>query len=386
MQAGEHVDERDADLVRRPVLRAGDRHQPALGLGHEVVSRPAGRLAARAEAGDRAVDDARVARAHLLVADPEPVGAADLEVLDHRVGARAQLEGERAPLLLREVDRARALAAVDRQVVGRLPAGERRPPGARLVTARGPLDLDHLGAEVGEHHRAVGPGEHPREVDHAHAASSWLQGCGPVSSSRTGILTGAGLAVAALEQAGVEMAFGLPGVHNLALWRALGESPIRLVGVRHEQTAAYAADGYARATGRLGVALTTTGPGAANTLGGRRRGLGLAPARAGDRDRHPHRSCAAPGSGAECCTRRPTRRRCSSRWSRRPSGARGAASVGHVVASAAAHALAAPRARCTWRSRPTCSARRSTSRRELRARRAARPQPTRTRARPRRAS
>ena len=56
-------------------------------------------------------------------------------------------------------------------------------------------------------------------------------------------------------------------MHNLALWRALGQSPIRLVGVRHEQTAAYAADGYARATGRLGVALITTGPGAANTLG-----------------------------------------------------------------------------------------------------------------------
>jgi thiamine pyrophosphate-dependent acetolactate synthase large subunit-like protein len=89
---------------------------------------------------------------------------------------------------------------------------------------------------------------------------------GPVSSSRTRILTGAQLAVAALERAGVEVAFGLPGVHNLALWRALGESPIRLVGVRHEQTAAYAADGYARTTGRIGVALTTTGPGAANTL------------------------------------------------------------------------------------------------------------------------
>ena len=56
-------------------------------------------------------------------------------------------------------------------------------------------------------------------------------------------------------------------MHNLALWRELNASPIRLVGVRHEQTAAYAADGYARASGRLGVALTTTGPGAANTLG-----------------------------------------------------------------------------------------------------------------------
>ena len=62
--------------------------------------------------------------------------------------------------------------------------------------------------------------------------------------------------------------FGLPGVHNLPIWKALSGTDIRLVGVRHEQTAAYAADGYARATGRLGVALVTTGPGAANTLAG----------------------------------------------------------------------------------------------------------------------
>ena len=79
--------------------------------------------------------------------------------------------------------------------------------------------------------------------------------------------TGAQVIVQQLEEAGVELCFGLPGVHNLALWEALRASPIRLVGVRHEQAAAYAADGYARATGRLGVALTTTGPGAANTLG-----------------------------------------------------------------------------------------------------------------------
>src|SRR3954449_12116261 len=78
--------------------------------------------------------------------------------------------------------------------------------------------------------------------------------------------TGAEVIVAALEDAGVPVVFGLPGVHNLALWEALRESPIRLVGVRHEQAAAYAADGYARAGGRLGVALTTTGPGAAHTL------------------------------------------------------------------------------------------------------------------------
>src|SRR4051812_1081173 len=54
----------------------------------------------------------------------------------------------------------------------------------------------------------------------------------------------------------------------MPLWHAVAADPqIRLVGVRHEQTAVYAADGYARATGEPGVALVTTGPGAANTLG-----------------------------------------------------------------------------------------------------------------------
>jgi thiamine pyrophosphate-dependent acetolactate synthase large subunit-like protein len=80
-------------------------------------------------------------------------------------------------------------------------------------------------------------------------------------------MNGGSLVVRALEEAGVEVVFGLPGVHNLAIWRALADSPIRLVGVRHEQAAAYAADGYARTSGRPGVALVTTGPGAANAVG-----------------------------------------------------------------------------------------------------------------------
>ena len=79
--------------------------------------------------------------------------------------------------------------------------------------------------------------------------------------------TGATRLLDSLEQLGVELVFGLPGVHNLPIWKALSDSEIRLVGVRHEQTAVYAADGYARTTGRLGAALVTTGPGAANTLG-----------------------------------------------------------------------------------------------------------------------
>jgi acetolactate synthase-1/2/3 large subunit len=71
----------------------------------------------------------------------------------------------------------------------------------------------------------------------------------------------------AFDRAGVRKAFGLPGVHNLAFWRDAGAGTPEIVGVRHEQTAVYAADGLARATGGLGVALTTTGPGAANAAG-----------------------------------------------------------------------------------------------------------------------
>jgi len=74
-----------------------------------------------------------------------------------------------------------------------------------------------------------------------------------------------------LEAAGVTTAFGLPGVHNLPFWDDVDESGtrglgLRIVSVRHEQTAAYAGDGLARASGGLGVAVVTSGPGAANTL------------------------------------------------------------------------------------------------------------------------
>jgi thiamine pyrophosphate-dependent acetolactate synthase large subunit-like protein len=70
-----------------------------------------------------------------------------------------------------------------------------------------------------------------------------------------------------LGRAGVRTAFGLPGVHNLAFWRDSGPGTPDLMVVRHEQTTVYAADGLARATGGLGAALTTTGPGAVNAAG-----------------------------------------------------------------------------------------------------------------------
>ncbi|MDA8149399.1 MAG: thiamine pyrophosphate-binding protein, partial [Actinomycetota bacterium] len=77
-------------------------------------------------------------------------------------------------------------------------------------------------------------------------------------------LNGGAALVQALERNGVDIVFGIPGVHNLEIYRHLAGSSIRHVPVRHEQGAGYAADGYARASGRPGVCLTTSGPGATN--------------------------------------------------------------------------------------------------------------------------
>ncbi|MEW9533404.1 thiamine pyrophosphate-binding protein [Microbispora sp. NPDC049125] len=76
--------------------------------------------------------------------------------------------------------------------------------------------------------------------------------------------TGARALVAALRLHEVDTVFGIPGTHNLAIYQELDEAGIRCVTPRHEQGAGYAADGYARVTGRPGVVVTTTGPGVVN--------------------------------------------------------------------------------------------------------------------------
>ncbi len=72
--------------------------------------------------------------------------------------------------------------------------------------------------------------------------------------------------VAGLAARGVEVVFGIPGVHTVELYRGLAGSGVRHVTVRHEQGAVFAADGYARVTGRPGVAFVITGPGLTNAL------------------------------------------------------------------------------------------------------------------------
>jgi acetolactate synthase I/II/III large subunit len=95
-----------------------------------------------------------------------------------------------------------------------------------------------------------------------------------VSPTATSPITSADTRIAAyllaeyLERVGVEVIFGLCGHTNIAFLDALGKSRIRFVSTRHEQIAAHAADGYARASGKPGVVLTHLGPGLTNATTG----------------------------------------------------------------------------------------------------------------------
>src|SRR5512145_1428238 len=82
-------------------------------------------------------------------------------------------------------------------------------------------------------------------------------------------LTGAEIAIRCLQEEGVEFVFGYPGGAVLFIYDALfKQKKVKHILVRHEQGALHAADGYARATGRPGVALVTSGPGVTNAVTG----------------------------------------------------------------------------------------------------------------------
>ena len=81
-------------------------------------------------------------------------------------------------------------------------------------------------------------------------------------------ITAAEALVKCLEKEGVDLIFGYPGGAILPVYDALSKSKVRHILVRHEQGAVHAADGYARVTGRVGVVMATSGPGATNLVTG----------------------------------------------------------------------------------------------------------------------
>ncbi|MFA5500056.1 MAG: biosynthetic-type acetolactate synthase large subunit, partial [Candidatus Omnitrophota bacterium] len=81
-------------------------------------------------------------------------------------------------------------------------------------------------------------------------------------------MTGAKILIECLKKEGVEVLFGYPGGQVLPIFDQLYDAPIKFILTRHEQAAAHAADGYARATGKVGVCIATSGPGATNLVTG----------------------------------------------------------------------------------------------------------------------
>lgn len=81
-------------------------------------------------------------------------------------------------------------------------------------------------------------------------------------------MSGAQILIECLEREGIEVMFGYPGGSVLPIFDKLYDSKIRFILTRHEQGAAHAADGYSRATGKVGVCLATSGPGATNLTTG----------------------------------------------------------------------------------------------------------------------
>jgi len=166
---GDHVRLGDPDHRRHPIRLAGEAHDPAHPLDDEVVRRPGPPRAVLAEPGDLAVDRARVQRGDALLREPESGHRPRTEILDDDIGSLDEPLECRLPRGMLEVEGDAALVPVDREVVRRHAVLVRGRPAPRLVAGPRLLDLDDLGAVVGEHERAVRTGERPGQVDDADA-------------------------------------------------------------------------------------------------------------------------------------------------------------------------------------------------------------------------
>jgi hypothetical protein len=161
----------------RPLARqAGDRHQASHALGDLVDPGAALIGPVLAEAGNAAVDDARVDLLHRLVVDAEPVLDRGLEVLDDDIGLCRQFHEDFEPLLAFQVEGDRALVAVQVLEVGAVAAA-----AGRVGMLAGRLDLDHIGAPVRKLPHRGRAGAVGGQVDHrkaierqrCHRGSSW---------------------------------------------------------------------------------------------------------------------------------------------------------------------------------------------------------------------
>src|SRR5262249_4901766 len=147
-------------------------HQPAQSLHHEVVARAIAVGAGLPEAGDGAVDEARMLARQRRVVETVARKVAYLEVLHQYVALQRERTGDATPFGPGDVERERFLAAIAGKVVrgiggiASLRVLEKgRAPVARVVAPSRTLDLDHFGAEVGEELRGPGTGQYAGQVE-----------------------------------------------------------------------------------------------------------------------------------------------------------------------------------------------------------------------------
>ena len=162
-QPGREVRHGNADPHRALARRAGDRHQPAHALRDLIEAGALVIGAILAEAGDAAIDDARIDLAHALVIDAELGLHVGAEILDDDIGLLRQAPEHLEALWILQVERHRALVAVQVLEVGTVARA------ARLLAAgvlHQGVDLDDIGAPVRELPHAGRPGTDAGEIEH----------------------------------------------------------------------------------------------------------------------------------------------------------------------------------------------------------------------------
>ncbi len=162
--------------VGSPSGRAGEAHEAAHALRHQVIAGARRIGAGLAEAGDRAIDQTRVVGREAFIVEAELLEPADLEVLEQHVGARRELLDDALAFRRLEVELDRALAAIGAMEIGRAQMAavgcryEGRAPRTRVVAGTLALDLDHVGAEVGEDLPRPRPRQNAGKLEDTHTA------------------------------------------------------------------------------------------------------------------------------------------------------------------------------------------------------------------------
>ena len=165
-----------------PARLAGHADHPALRLEDQVERGPVPVRSVLAEARDGAVDDAGIPCGGRLVAEAEPGEGADPVVLEHDVAPLHEAEEELLALRVLQVDLDPLLVPVQAHEVRGLAAGQRRAPGAGDVAGVLGLELDDLGAEVGQHGGAERAGQGMAQVEHLHVLERHVHQRPPVTA------------------------------------------------------------------------------------------------------------------------------------------------------------------------------------------------------------